>query len=355
MRFKNLKKSQLLFNVNLIILFLCSLFFTFTLDKGFAQSEEERTAQLVKGARKEGLVRLCTGMATIESDRILKRFNKKYPFIKTDLFRSTGQKMVSKLLAEDRAGIHNFDVFSTSFSVHHILKKHGFFTKYMSPQSKYFPNSLKDPEGYWTDHYSSYFVMGYNTKLVSSQEAPKNYTDLLDPKWKGKLSMDNKAFEWLAGLLRTLGEENGLKYFEKLSGQDIYFRRGKTLIAQLLAAGEFSIGITLYRNRLEEMKSLGAPVEWIALEPVITMAHPVSMSAHTPRTNAAKLLVDFILSEEGQEMLGDYFRVPSRNGVKARGRKFKKDLQLLPYDSSFLDDYNRHAKLFRQILLEKRR
>jgi len=323
--------------------------------KAAAETQEEGTARLVEGAKKEGNLRWSTGMSAPEADKLTKRFMEKYPFLKATVNRATGQGMITKTLTEARAGVHNFDVFQTSFSVFAILKEHGLLTRYISPESKHFPKTLVDPAGYWTDHYSSHFVIGYNTKLVAPRDVPKSLTDLADPKWKGKMGMDDKAFEWFAGVLRTMGEESGLSYFEKLARQEILFRTGKTLVTQLMVAGEIQLGIALYIDRIEELKSLGAPLEWIAFEPVVTILHPLSISAHARNPHSAKLFVDFLLSKEGQEILVEMQRVPSRVGIKQRGKQLREGARLLPYDASFMSDYNRIVKMFRQILLKTRR
>ncbi len=339
----------------LVILSLWFLAFSWFCGPAAAESQEEWTAKLVQGAKKEGNLRFSTGMRAEEADKLIKRFNEKYPFLKVVLNRATGQKAVTKILAEARAGMHNYDVYQTSFTVFSILKEHGLLTKYISPESKYYPKMLVDPAGYWTDHYSSFFVMGYNTKLVPAREAPKNLTDLLDPKWKGKMGMDDKAFEWFAGVLRSMGEENGLRFFEKLAQQDIQFRTGKPLITQLMAAGEIRFGIALYGDMIEELKTHGAPIEWVPFDPVVLILHPLSLSAHARNPNAARLFVDFLLSREGQEMLVDMYRTSKRIDVKSKREGIKEGIKLLPYDASFMGDYEKNVKLFRQILLKTRR
>src|SRR5439155_1163816 len=73
-----------------------------------------------------------------------------------------------------------------------------------------------DPEGYWTAVYIMPNVIGYNTRMVKRTEVPKTDEDLLNPKWKGKMGMDNTKPEWFAWKLKRMGEEKGLAYMRKL-------------------------------------------------------------------------------------------------------------------------------------------
>ena len=67
---------------------------------------------------------------------------------------------------------------------------------YVSPESVAYPAGFKDSKGYWVDYFDSYNVIGYNTQLVARDQAPKSWEDLLDPKWKGKIALDEENFSW---------------------------------------------------------------------------------------------------------------------------------------------------------------
>lgn len=318
-------------------------------DAGAAQPRRD----LIEGAKKEGKVVWYTTLTVRESDRMLKRFHQMYPFIKTEMFRSGDLKLLTKIMAEARAKKSLFDVVATTGISAEIMKHKGLFAKYISPHRRYYPKEINDPEGYWTDYYLNLNVMGYNTRLVAPADVPKTYEELLDPKWKGKLGMDTKAFYWFANMFKVMGEEKALAYMKKLSEQEILFRTGRTLNAQMLAAGEVSICLTLYNNRVEQMKTDGAPIEWFVIEPVVPEIHPVAISAQAPHPNAARLLVDFILSEAGQQMIIDFYRIPSREGMNPKVVRMKAGMKILPFDFGIREDYERYEKLYREILMNK--
>jgi iron(III) transport system substrate-binding protein len=95
--------------------------------------------------------------------------------------------------------------------------------------------------------------------------------DLLDPKWKGRISIDQEQYSWFGTLHKAWGRERAQKYMRAIAKQDIQWRKGHTLIAQLMSAGEFPLGV-VYAHRTEEMKTRGAPIDWIPLR--TTMPSP---------------------------------------------------------------------------------
>ena len=219
-----------------------------------AESEEQRTAKLVEGAKKEGKLLWYTAANVMESEMILKKFKAKYPFIETQIFRANAEKLLIKLLSEHQAQKNIWDVTKVGGIRSVLLKQKGLFAKYISHQWRFISNDFKDPEGYWTSIYLGLLVTVYNTRLVTPKEVPKTWVDLLAPKWKGKMGMPTDSYEWFANMFKIMGENKGVEYMKKLAEQNIQFRPGPTLNSQLVAAGEVSIGIRLYPQRIEEMK-----------------------------------------------------------------------------------------------------
>ncbi len=130
---------------------------------------------------------------------------------------------------------------------------------YRSPEAKSFIPEFKDPSGYWTAIYINYTTIGYNPKMVSEKDAPKQWEDLLDPKWKGKFALDKEQYPWYGTLHKAWGRERGQKYMHAMAKQNIQWRKGHTLIAQLMAAGEFPLGaarpdIEPFSPRMEQSK-----------------------------------------------------------------------------------------------------
>ncbi len=352
MRFMIFKKIKSSFIGCLIVMFLSSLSLVIFWDKAVAQSQEELTAKLVEGAKKEGKMVLYTAMSVDDAQKFLEGFKKKYPFIATEVYRAGSEKLLYRVLNESKAKKYFADVLKDNFTIL-ISKKEGLGMKYVSPESKSYPEGFKDPEGFWTAVYLVTRVLGYNTKLVDTRDVPKRNEDLLDPKWKGKIGMDAENSEWFFMQLKTMGREKGIEFMKKLAGQDIQFRTGKTLLTQLLSAGEFSIGVGLNGHQVEKLKGDGAPIGWVAIEPVVTLISPIMVMANAPHPNAAKLFMDFVLSLEGQKIVRSFNRIPVRPDVLPDPPRLTQGVKLTPLDPSFVENMEEYNRLYRDIFLKR--
>jgi ABC-type Fe3+ transport system substrate-binding protein len=255
-------------------------------------------------------------------------FNKRYPFIKTEYYRTDKQRLLSRILLEHRSRQNLADLIHTSVIETHILKTRGALSRHVPAEAASYPSQFKDPEGYWTSVLLSGTLMGFNSRQVSRAEAPKRYEDLLQARWKNTMGLDNTKIEWFAMLLKLRGRE----FMEKLAAQNPKVMAGNTNLLNLLAAGEFAITPGVYEYSIEVLKSKGAPVDWIGLEPVIVYTVAVSLPAQPPHPYAAKLFMEWVLSREGQEVVNQYGRVPIRDDVDSTYGKILKQHKILMTD-----------------------
>ncbi|HEY6364737.1 MAG TPA: extracellular solute-binding protein [Candidatus Binatia bacterium] len=334
---------------------ICSLLFV-VLWAPLANGASADRDKILEGAKKEGRLVLYTGMDVEEANQYTKEFNKKYPFIKPDVFRSSGEKVQARFLVEHRAGVHNADVFQTSIVQVYQLKNAGLLAKYVSEESAAYPEGFKDPLGHWTAFYLIPYVIGYNTKLVAPKDAPNSYEDLLQPKWKGQISLETEEYQWFYHLVQILGKEKGLDYMKRLAGQNLQMRKGHTLLAQLVAAGEMAMAVVVYSNRVERMRNSGAPIDWVRFKgPTITAINAISIPEKAPHPNAAKLFVDYILSKEGQNLLRGLRRIPARPDVAPDPPSLTKGLNLYPArPEGMIENYNDTVARFDEIFNKPR-
>ncbi len=274
--------------------------------------------KLIEGAKKEGNLMLYTSGDAGQNELLLSSFREKYPFIKTQYYRSGKVSLLSKILMEHRFKKYSADAIVLSLLQSNILKKQGALDKSSPPESRLLPEEFRDPQGYWYAVYSSEVVCGYNSRLVSSTDAPKTYEDLLDPKWKGKMGLEKNKMEWFATLLKLKGES----FFEKLSLQRPSVRVGESISVQLLAAGEYSILADSYFYRMLESKDKAMPIEWVPLEPVVIYFVSASLAANAPHPNSAKLFINFLLTQTGQRAIVKWGRTPVRSDVGSRNKTF---------------------------------
>ena len=215
---------------------------------------DEFTAK-IDAAKKEGKVILYTNASGIAP--LIKRFEEKYPFIKVEQLRTGAPKLLSRVLAESKAGALKADLIETEGLTSYLMMKRGLYAKYVSPESKALPAGAKDADGQWTNAHSNYKIVAYNPRFVTPAELPKSYEDLTQPKWNGKILMGSNNYEWFGNMVKILGEEKGMNLMRRLNGQNLMLREGNSLILQLLLAGEGFVSIAANVDSVEELKAKG--------------------------------------------------------------------------------------------------
>lgn len=303
---------------------------------------------IVEGAKKEGRLVWYTSMAIDTSKPLLDAFQKEYPFIKAELVRAGEEQLMNRILGETRAGRWLFDAVSTSAMS--VLVDKRMITPYLAPERDAFLSEFKDPQGHYIGIFVNNLVLGFNTRMLAAKDAPKNYPDLLDPKWKDKMLMDSTDYDWFGTLATLWGKEKTVQYMKRLALQNPLWRRGHGLTAQLLGAGEVPLAWA-YNFRIERMKNEGAPVDWIeTFDPIVVTVSGMGLSAKATHPNAAKLLIDFATSKKGQQMVRGMRRIPARSDIEPLAPKMdqnKLKLKAVPKDVYLnLDDY---AREFRKI------
>jgi iron(III) transport system substrate-binding protein len=285
---------------------------------GFLTAVQEVHGQdtaLLQAARAEGQVVFYSSSSIAEMRPLVDAFAAKYPFVKPEFYRAASETLQNKIVTEDRAGASRFDVVQTNPVEIEDLARRGIIGRYESPERKAYSEMNKDRNGYWTNLHSSYYVLGYNPKMVPTASIPRDWNDLLEQRWNGNFAMDPEDYRWYGTMLEYFGEERGKKLMRGLAKQKPIFRKGHSLIAELLAAGEFPAAL-VYAHRVESMKAKGAPIEWVrTTKPIVAEMRIVGISAKTKRPNAAKLFLDFMLSREGQAVLRSFGRVVARQDL----------------------------------------
>lgn len=275
----------------------------------------DRQKMLEDGARKEGQVTIYSGMIVNQALRpMTEAFHKKYPFIDVQYWRGATPQIVQKALAESRAHRMVADVLEST-SLAPALMAAKIVAPFHSPETSKYPPELVDPNGYWASSRLSYFGAAYNTNLVKKADVPKTWTDFLDPKWKGKLAWrigggDTGAQLFITNLRLLWGDDKALDYTKKLAKQDVvgYTQSARQLVNQVMA-GEYPITLNIFLHHALISQQKGAPVAPLPIAPVPALNGTVVLAKDAPHPHAAMLLIDFILSKDGQNTLvkADYF------------------------------------------------
>jgi iron(III) transport system substrate-binding protein len=271
-------------------------------------------SKLVEAAKKEREVVWYTTTSLETSKVIVDQFQKKFPFVNVVLYRTGVAPLISRVLIEARAGKYDWDVLSGGGELFSPVMDKALIAQYRSPEARMIDDDLVDKQGYWTAYTVTTFVLGFNTKMVKKQDVPKTYEALLDPKWKGqKIGVDTSA-GILHALMPVWGKEKAIAYFKQLAAQNPVPKESTSLMAQLLGAGEMPIALGS-AHLYELFSRKGAPVDWIPLEPAVVRVIPTTLGAKARHPNAAKLLYDYLIAREGQEIIKSFNRVPVRKDV----------------------------------------
>jgi iron(III) transport system substrate-binding protein len=274
-----------------------------------------RAATVEELGKVEGEVVLYSSLNNEQIVTLVDVFKKKYPNIKSSFYRGTSERVLQRAVTEARAGRFAVDVVTSAGFQVQLLKDSGLTQRIVLPEVSAYNDGFKDPDGHWVSVHSLLNSMAYNTQLVKPNETPKKYEDLLAPRWKGRLGVNLQDPEWYVSLQRRWGKEKARNFLKALAAQQPGVRDGHNIAAQLLAAGEFHAVTNTYAHIAARIKGQGGPVQYVFDEPVITYVHPITLMKGAPHPNAAKLLIGFILSLEGQRMLRDQGRIPSHRDI----------------------------------------
>lgn len=268
---------------------------------------------LIDAAKKEGSVTWYTTSIVDQFVRpAAEAFEKKYG-VKVVYARSNAVEMELRVINEARAGRMQADIVDgTTTSI--VLKRQGLVEKWTPAVN--LPDRYKDAEGYWMASQEYVLTPGYNTDLVPKGSEPKNWEDLLDPKYKDKMSWNAtpsaSAGQGFVGLvMMEYGEAKARDYFTRLSQQNIAgIKAAARQVLDQVIAGEYSIALQIFNNHAPISAARGAPVGWLKTEPAMALVLPMSLTKGAPHPNAGKLLFEFILSEEGQKIMADSGELP---------------------------------------------
>ena len=257
--------------------------------------------------------------------KLMKSFMKKYPGISAKGLGGQQEDISNRIIAEARAGRSTFDVLSVGTSLREYREAKALAKIHDLVGNARYPAKFRGPDFYSWNLLS--MVIAYNTNMVKASEAPRGYMDLLDPKWKGKVGVDNTPDTWIFGMLNKWGYEKTSNYQKQLiRDQKALIRRGHTNLTNLLIAGAFPVAIELYSYKVALMKDLGAPIEMvIAKEFVSAEASGVGISSRASHPYAALLFARFHIDPEGgQKTMAQFGRAMAHPDTKLKYKELQR-------------------------------
>ena len=290
----------------------------------------QRKTVLEEGARKEAEVVWYTSMSFTDYPKIAGAFEQSFPYIKVKANRLSQATVFTKVDTEARAGRFLVDLVGSAPMEMWELKQKGYSGAYLSPELKAFPSGSYDPQGFWSSFEVTPIVLAFNTKLVSQEEAPRTYQDLLQPKWKGKMNLGSDEYAWFSVMVDGMGKAKALDYMKALAKQQLHIPGSSSIMrVQLMLAGESAIVLAARGRRVVEYKEKGAPIDYRIFDPYPAEPNGLALMRRTAHPHATILFDDWVLSEEGQSVLAQQIpRIALRKGVKQIPRHqelYKKD------------------------------
>ncbi len=304
----------------------------------------DRSQRLLEQAGKEGELSIYTSMAEKDISRLVKAFEAKYG-VKTKVWRSGTDNVLQRIISEARAGRDEVDFVLSTAPEMEALHREGLLRPVDSPlQRELIPEALPEHRE-WTGMRVYVYVQAYNTQRIRPDDLPRSYQDLLDPKWKGKLGVESKH-EWFYTLVQAMGEEEGLRFFRKVVATNgMSIRKGSTLTANLVSAGEVPLALNLYLHVVEPLRAKQAPIDYLSLSPTIASTDGMAIMRGARHPHSAELFYDFLLSD-GQKILADNSISTNRRDEAILAR-----FQPMVFSDPvrILDSYEKWDKLFDDI------
>ena len=282
----------------------------------------EGEAQLHEAAKKEKEFTWYTAHYDSETAAaVCNGFEKKYAGVKCNYVRTTAQVAYQRVSQDMKGGLAIASVISSTDTSHHgKMKKDGWLQPYRPQNLGEQIGAFKpynDPDDQFVATAAGLVLINYNSSLVPDKDAPKKWTDLLDPKWKGKISIGHPSFSGYVGTwVVQMKKMYGWDYFKKLELNKPRIGRSINDTVTMLNAKESWVGAGPLATTLQS-KDKGNPVAVAYPEDgAILMISPSSILKNAPAPNTAKLFVEYLLSRDANEIMVKFRQDPVNVHVK---------------------------------------
>jgi iron(III) transport system substrate-binding protein len=316
----------------------------------FAQSPE-----LIQAAKKEGEVVVFGSLENDVAAAINNGFEAKYG-VKVKYFRGSSTVIIDRVTTEHRTGKISSDiVYTTSEPMKFINKEKGLLARYVSPSARNYDKKLIDD--FFGPNYRSVIIgFVFNKSMIKPEDAPKTYEDIVNPKWKGKITMGNPSLhdttiDWLSSLHLVFGsQQKANDWIKRLAALEPLMLESMVPVGERIASGEVPLGIA-YPKYVQVWGRKGAPVDYVRGLPVyLGDGNYIAMTAKAPNPSAAKLFIDYFLGQESSEIMANVGEFVNRKGlyppIPGADHVVSKFVQM---NTMSADEYSKKKEEYRQI------
>ncbi|EGO61735.1 ABC transporter substrate-binding protein [Acetonema longum] len=263
-----------------------------------------KPAETPKSKGPQGTVMIYTSIYPDIIELIKPEMKKQFPDLDVQWFQAGTEKVMAKIAGEIEAKKVQADLIMVADPSYYLtLKDQNLLLKYDSPNRKDIVAN-KDTEGYWTGVRISNMIIAYNTAKVSEADAPKSFKDLLEPKWNGKIAMPSPLLSGTAYVAAgVLSDKYGWEYFEQLRQNGMKVEEGNSALQNKLVRGEYHAVMILEENILK-IGAKGEPVKVVyPADGTIIIPSPIAILNSSKNQEAAKAVLDWFLTKQGQEVI----------------------------------------------------
>jgi iron(III) transport system substrate-binding protein len=271
-------------------------------DCQFGPTDDAEWSDTLEQAQEEGTVNFYHVLAPEQGDRLVKAFNEVCGSVEV-VQTATGAAMISQVDSQIAQGGNGADVFLWSdtewwkANADHVQTLDGPYSSEWPQDAWFLPNKtangLTIPIGF----------MVWNT-----EEFPDGFADLSeldDPALKGRFGTREDFTKNYVGYLKWLEETYGEDYVAALGELGPKFYPSTYAIPQAVASGEIGVANTSTSAAVEQLKAQGAPIDYAIGDESYSAPLPIGALSDTANPAAARVFMEFILSEDGQQALAD--------------------------------------------------
>ena len=285
-----------------------------------AMAQGTNDKQLYDAAKKEGQLTWYSGILNQQiCEEVGQAFSKKYPGVSVHAIKTTSQVAFQRLLQDLKADSVLSDVFTTTDESHMAyLEGKDLLLKFVPENEKGLSKVLRglDPNGYYHVSWVGLVTIVYNKSKVSATDAPKDWPDLTNAKWKNQIGFGSPNFSGLIGVWTVaMQQAYGWEYFEKLNKLNPLIGRSVDDPITVLNSGERLVApgnpASAFRSAARgNPLAVNYPTSGTLMDP---SPSAILKGAHHP--NAAKLFMEFLTGPEYSQILAKNSEQPLRDDV----------------------------------------
>jgi iron(III) transport system substrate-binding protein len=211
------------------------------------------------------------------------------------------------------------------------LKEKGLLVPFHPSRAGDIPATFKDKDGMWYGFAARARIIIVNTKLVAEADRPKGLSDLLDPKWKGKIGIAKPLFGTTAThaacLFVAWGDQKAKGYYQQLKANGVQVFSGNKQVATAVGSGQIAFGMTDTDDAMGEIEA-GNPAAIVYPDRnpgdlgTLFIPNTLAIMKGAPHQQAAEALADYLLSPSIEKTLavGPSAQIPLLKSTEAEVR-----------------------------------